>query len=291
MIILLYALVDYSTKQKFNKISSEEILGEVKITTPKIRENNEKTMFKKIIKEMNLHKVENVLLSKELNQNLNLCHALEESKKYIITGRRMGKALLNKFVLEISKYTKCSREKMNVLLLMNEYSLENIDLIELLSKNVKEFNLVSRNYTKYEKTSMKLFEHYGYMINLYNLDTIKDFRRVNLIINLDFTESEIQKIKLPKNSVIISLNNYIKTVKNGFNGIIINDIEVTSVENGNNSRYRGLALCEAKIYKPLRKLKDNERLFNSEKFVINGYIGNKGKITEEDFEKIGRNFT
>ena len=287
---MLYALVDYSTKQRFNKISSEEILGEVKIITPKIKEKNEKTLFRRIIKEMNVHKVENVLLSKELNKNLNLCHALEESKKYIITGRRMGKALLNKFVFEISKYTKYSREKMNVLLLMNEYSLENIDLIEQLSRNVKEFSVISRNYTKYEKTSLKLFEHYGYMVNLYNSDTTKDFRRTNLVINLDYTEAEIQKIKLPKNSVIISLNNFIKTVKNGFNGIIINDIEVTSLEKENDSRYRGLAMCEAQIYKPLRKLKDNERLFNSEKFIINGYIGIKGKITEEDFEKIGRNF-
>ena len=50
-------------------------------------------------------------------------------------------------------------------------------------------------------------------------------------------------------------------------------------------------MCEAQIYKPLRKLKDNERLFGSEKFIINGYIGNNGKITEEEFEKIGRNFS
>lgn len=287
---MLYALVDYSAKQKFNKISSEEILGEVKIVTPKIKEKNEKVLVRRIIKEMNMHKVENVLLSKELNQNINLCHALEESKKYIITGKRMSKALLNKFVFEISKYTKYSREKMNVLLLMNEYSLENIDLIEYLSKDVKEFNLISRNYTKYEKTSLKLFEHYGYMINLYNTDTTKDFRRTNLIINLDFTEKEIQKIKIPKNSIILSLNNFIKTVKNGFNGIIINDVEVTSLEKENDTRYRGLALCEAQIYKPLRKLKDNERLFNTEKFIINGYMGIKGKITAEEFEKIGRNF-
>ena len=288
---MLYALVEDSTKQKFNKISSEEILGEVKIITPKIKEKNEKVMFKKIIKEMNMHKVENVLLSKELNKNVNLCHTLEESKKYLITGRRMGKVLLNKFLTEISTYTKCPKNKMNVLLLMHEYSLENIDLIEYLSKDVKEFNLISKNYTKYEKTSLKLFEHYGYMLNLYNSDTTKDFRRINLIINLDFTEKEIQKIKLPKNSIIVSLNNSIKTVKNGFNGIIINDVEVTSLKKENDVRYRGLALCEAKIYKPLRKLKDNERLFNSENFIINGYVGVKGKITEEDFEKIGRNFS
>ena len=44
------------------------------------------------------------------------------------------------------------------------------------------------------------------------------------------------------------------------------------------------------MYKPLRKLKENERIFNSEKYIINGYIGLKGKITEEEFEKIGRTF-
>ena len=288
---MLYALIDYSAKQRFNQISSEEILGEVKITTPKIKEKNQKRVVKKLIRKIDSHKVENVLLSKELTTNAQLCHSLEEAKKYIVTGRRMSKALLNKFITEISKYTKYSKEKMNILLLMNEYSLENIDLIEYISKDVKEFNLISRNYTKYEKTSMKLFEQYGYMINLYGLDVTKDFRRTNLIINLDFTEKEVTKIKLPKNCIIISLNNQIQDIKSGFNGIIINDIEVTAREHESDLKYRGLALCEAQIYKPLRKLKDNERIFNLEKYIINGYIGKNGKITAEEFEKIGRNFT
>ncbi|MBQ9280247.1 MAG: hypothetical protein IJ215_04310 [Clostridia bacterium] len=55
--------------------------------------------------------------------------------------------------------------------------------------------------------------------------------------------------------------------------------------------YRGLAVCEAKVYRPLRKILDNERILNQEKYIINGYIGTKGKITEEEFEKIGKSFT
>ena len=31
-------------------------------------------------------------------------------------------------------------------------------------------------------------------------------------------------------------------------------------------------------------------LFESEKYIINGYIGKNGKITQEEFEKIGENF-
>ncbi len=288
---MLYALIDSSEKQRFNQISSEEILGEVRIMTPKIKEKPRNKLVKKIIKEINVHKVENVLLSNELVNNKILQHALEESKKYVITGRRMSKVLLNRFISEIATYTKVPKEKLNILLLMNEYSLENIDLIEYLSKGVKEFNVVSRNYTKYEKTANKLFEQYGYMINLYNIDSSKDFRRVNLVINLDFTENEFKKIKLPKNSIIISLNNLIKNQKSGFNGIIINDIEIKLRKKEDNLKYRGLALCEAQIYKPFRNLKDNERIFNLEKYIINGYIGNEGKITVEEFEKIGRNFT
>ena len=111
---MIYALIDYSAKQRFNQISSEEILGEVKITTPKIKEKNQKRVVKKLIRKIDSHKVENVLLSKELISNANLCHALEESKKYIVTGRRMGKALLNKFITEISKYTKYSKEKIEL---------------------------------------------------------------------------------------------------------------------------------------------------------------------------------
>ncbi|MBQ8299960.1 MAG: hypothetical protein IJX99_08965 [Clostridia bacterium] len=288
---MLYALIDCGTKQRFNKISSEEILGEVKITTPKIREKNENVLVRKILKKINEHNVENVILSKEMINNNNLCRRLEDSKKYIITGRRMGKVLLTKFINEISKYTRYSKEKMNILLLMNEYSLENIDLIEWISKDIKELNLISRNYTKYEKTSLKLFEQYGYLINLYNTDTEKDFRRSNLVINLDFSEEEIQKIKMPKNSILVSLNNKVSTVKHGFNGIIINDVDIMYGNCDNKFRYRDLAICEAKIYRPLRKLKENERIFNSEKYMINGYMGIKGKITVEEFEKIGRSFS
>ena len=58
-----------------------------------------------------------------------------------------------------------------------------------------------------------------------------------------------------------------------------------------NNNFRKLSLCEAKLYRPLRKIKDNERVFFMEKYIINGYIGKNGKITTEDFEKIGKSYT
>lgn len=288
---MIYALVDYSEKQRFNRISSEEILGEVKITTPKIKKKNEKLLIRKILKTIDAHSVENVILSKEISLNNNLCRCLQESKKQIITGRRLVKVLLMKFVNEISAYTKYQKERMRILLLMNEYSLENIDLIEYISKDIKELDLVSRNSTKYEKTAVRLYEQYGYYINLYDLNSKRDFKKVNLVINLDFDNEQIKKMRFSKNSIVLSLNNNLSKIENGFNGIIINDIDIIYGEPYNKIKYRDLAICEARVYKPLRKLKDNERIFNGEKYIINGYIGNSGKVTIEQFEKIGRSFS
>lgn len=287
---MLYALIDYSVKNRLGRISSEEILGEVKISTPKFKEKYNKIYAKKILKKINEHNVENIILNRELSENKGFCRLLEESKKYIITGKRISKVLLNKIVNEIAKYTRYPKEKMNILLLMNEYSLENIDLIEYLSKEIKELTVLSRNYTKYERAATKLFDNYGYLVKLYSNESINEFKRANIIINLDFKEEEFQKINFARNSIVISLNEKINKIRKGFNGIIINDIDISGMKDAP-PKYRPLAICEAKIYKPLRKIKENERFFNTEKFIINGYIGKRGKITEEEFERFGKNFS
>ncbi|MBQ6860701.1 MAG: hypothetical protein IJO08_03545 [Clostridia bacterium] len=246
-------------------------------------------MTKKVLKKLDEYKVENVVLSEELMANEEFCKELEDAKKYIVTGRRIEKVMLRNFIREIAKYTKYPLEKMSVLLVMNEYSLENVELIEQISKGVKETHIISKNYSKYEKTATRLFESYGYMINLYSPEEQIDFRRVNLVINQDFKEEELRKIDISKNAIVLSLNNRIKKIRNSFSGIIINDIDLVG-KFESSKKYRDLAVCEAKMYKPLRKLKENERIFNSEKYIVNGYIGLKGKVTEEEFEKIGRTF-
>lgn len=255
---------------------------------PKFSEKNSFVNAKRTLKKIKKYNVQNVVLNNELNKNTEFKSLLTENKKYIVTGNRIGKILLPKIIDDISKYSKCPKEKLKIILLMNEYSIENIDLIECISKDVKQLSVVSKNYTKYEKTANKLYLNYGYMVKLYNND-IREFKRDNIIINMDFTEKEIKNMILPRNGILISLNERINSLRKNFNGIIINDLDILG-EGIPNNNFRKLAVCEAKLYKPLRKIKDNERMFLNEKYVINGYIGRSGKITQEDFEKIGRNY-
>lgn len=287
---MLYALIDYSHKKSLSKIEIEEVLGEVKIILPRFKERYTKKVAKKVIKTMNHHKVDHIILSRELSQNEDFCNEMEDGKKFIITGRRMTKVMLNRMLDEIATYAKYPQERMDVLLLMNEYSLENMELIEIISKKVRQLHIISRNYTKYERCATSLFENYGFMIKLYPNDYEGEFHRVNLIINMDFKEEEVQKIAVSKNCILISLNEKIEKIKRGFQGIIVNDIDMAGFDE-RLKNFRTLAVCEAKVYKPLRKIRDNERIFNQEKYIINGYIGTKGKVTQEEFEKVGKNFT
>ena len=81
---------------------------------------------------------------------------------------------------------------------------------------------------------------------------------------------------------------YTVNMKRNFNGIIIRDIEVflgRKIE-----KFRTLELCEAYVYRSMKRIKENETRFQLSEYKINGYIGNNGKIEQEDFERLGKVF-
>ena len=49
-----------------------------------------------------------------------------------------------------------------------------------------------------------------------------------------------------------------------------------------------MALCEAKIYNYLKKINENDRVFEREGYKINSYIGENGKITMKEFQDLGK---
>ncbi len=287
---MLYATIDYLGKRTlWSRYIEEEVLGEVKISIPKIKESHQKGEAKRVLKKLNQYKVDNLVLHEEFNQLEDFKYFLTEKKKQIINGSRMSKALLPLILSEIAKLTKYPEEKMKVLLLMNEYSIENIDLIECLSQNIKQLTVVSQNYTKYQKTSHRLLEAYGYVVKLYGKE-FEEAKKENIIINLDFSEEEMKRIVFNRFGIIISFNEEVERIKRCFNGVIIRDVDIMG-EGIPKTGFHKLSICEARLYRPFRKLLENEKVFEAENYKINGFIGKNGKITEEEFEKIAKNFT
>lgn len=279
-----YAIISCKKRKIINFVEVEEICQEVSIKIPRFKENQTEKNAKKINKILRKYKVSNIIFSNELNENNELKNIMYQNNNYIITGERMYKVLLSKIVKEISEYIKVKTETLKVAILADEFSIENIDLIKTIAQRVKEVTIISKNEYKFIKTAEELMSKEGISIQLikkgkYNL------KRNHIILNLDFKEEDIKNYTIGRYSIIINLKNKMEKIIKNFEGIIINSINIYL--NGEKKNFDSLALCEAYVYNYLRKIKENELIFNRSGYKINEYIGTKGVITVEDFERIG----
>ena len=283
-----YAIVDYSNKSYLGilKVSSNTI-GEISISMPPFKNNKSKKYALKLVKLLNKNKIENVVLSEKLLSNSIFCGELIRNRKYIVTGRRLYKVLLCRMLKDIAKQMDVSIQKLKIVLLVKEYSLESMDLINNIAKNVKSLIIVTNDADRYRRLAEELFEKYGIILKVFEKEKT-NFKYAHIVINIDFLSEELNKIAVNPNSLVICGFAKKYKPKNNFNGIVIKYVDIISgreeipgVDN--------LAICEVKIYNYLRKIKENDRVFEREGYRINGYFGENGKIMSDEFLKLGKN--
>lgn len=283
-----YAIINFKEKRTFlNRISIDEVCEEIKLNVPRFKEKGSQKYGKKISKILKKYKVSNVVLNRELQKNEIFKNILNENNNYIISGKRMYRVLVPTIIKETSKIMNISIETVNVAILVDEYSIDNLDLIKYLSDMVKHVTLVTNNAYKFEKLVDELMHNSGVTVRLLNKGK-HTLKRENYIVNVDFNSEALSKINIPINSIVISIPDDKYPTKKNFNGIIINNIDIYLNQEAEN--FNTLSLCEAYIYNYMKKIKENELIFNRSKYSINAYLGNNGSIYQEDFERIGKIF-
>lgn len=281
-----YALIDFSKKGWPSTINVNHLIGETDILLPPFDLKKSKKFGKKVSKILNKQKIGTVLLNNNLTENIDFCQELLDNKKYIITGKRMYKVLMLRMLKDISIQMDIPLPKFKVVMLINEYSWDNIDLVKIISKEVKSLTVVTNDKEKYSNLVTELFEKFGIVLKVFDKSKT-NFRYNHIIINIDFNSKDMNKICVNNNSLIFCgmAQNY--KIKKSFNGIIIRKIDVISgiVEN---SQIDPLSFCEARIYNSLRKLRENDRVFEREGYRINSYIGENGRIMAKEFQNLGK---
>jgi len=280
-----YAIINLKRKRIFDKIEVSSICDELEIKVPEFKAKNGLKYAKKIAKILKKYRVNNVVLSNQLKEKIDFENAIIQNNNYIVTGKKLYKVLISIILKDISKLANFDKEKMNIALLIDEYSADNIELIKILADEVKSLTLITNNAYRFEQIVDELLKSKGIVVQLVNKGKI-NLKRRQVIINLDFSSSDIGKLNLPNEAIIITNNTEIPKIKNGFNGIIIKDIDIylgKRVED-----FRNIELCEAYIYNYMKRIKENELVFNRSTYKINGYIGNNGKIEQADFERLGK---
>ena len=282
-----YAIIECEKRNVFWPIEVDEILDEVHIKLPEFKETKSQKYGKKLNKLLNKYKVSNVVLSEKLSKNNIIKNMLYMQNNYIITGNKLYLTLINKAIIDMCEIMKVPIQTVSVAILCNEFSIENLELVKHISKNVKHVIVISENEKRFKTFSQKLMDEEGIALTILNSQN-KNISRSSFVINIDFSASQIKRLIISKEAILISIREAIKELKKSFNGIIINDIDVYLGKESYG--FRTLALCEAYIYDYRKKIKENEKTFETSEYRINGYLGNNGKITEYDFQRIAKNF-
>lgn len=278
-----YALIKCEKKKCFSFAKIDEVYDEITIDLSFFNDKNSKKIAKKICKILRKYKINNVILSSELFNNEMIKNTINTCDNNIITGDNIFKALIKKSIKDICNLTKTPMQLTKVAIFVHEFSIENLNVVKYISVDVKQLIVISDNKNRFERIAEDLLDNYGISLLIFDVD-YKNISRCDFIINLDFTEKELKGYNLSREAIIISIKENIGKLKNNFNGIIINDLDIYLEEKYNS--YRSLAVCEAIIYDFRKNPKENERRFDKANYKINKYIGTNGTITEEDFKRV-----
>lgn len=282
-----YAIINLKKKKLFDKIEVNEICDELEIKVPEFKENKQQKYAKKINKILKQHKVNSIVLSKDLKKSIDFGNLIMQNNNYIITGKKLYKVLIPTVIRDVSNLMKFDKEKLNIAILIDEYSADNVELIKIIADEVKSVSLITNNAYRFQQLVDELLKSKGIIIQLLNKGKI-NLKRKQVIVNFDFSDIDIEKLNVPNECIVITNNLSAQKMKNGFNGIIIRDLDIYL--NKSNEKFRSLELCEAYVYNYMKRIKENELLFKRSTYKINGYIGNNGKIEQEDFERLGKIF-
>lgn len=265
----------------FNIIRKIRIESDVKYIIPNIKDKNLNKKIKKNLEKEN--KNLRIVYSKEIKKYIQI-----KAKQKVLNGKQllflMIEQILN-FIINIDNEEE-KLELQDIYILQNEQNFEALKLIEYLIDKVKTINIITNKVNKYKNIEERLYEK-GYIISISN-NRKKALKRAKIILNMDFKKEDIINFNINRDAIIINYKN--EKIENlvGFEGIIINKIQIDMEDELKN------IFQDKKIFKEFSQDELYESLLGYDNFLnlinktksdsikIKSLIGNNGKISEKE---------
>ena len=112
-------------------------------------------------------------------------------------------------------------------------------------------NIVTNHIEKFRKIEKQIFEEDGIMITIGN-NKRKGLAKSEIILNIDFPTELINQYHIYEKAIILNIKYPIKIVKKRFNGINLNDYDISfkkteKFEYENDPHYKNCEIYEAQI--------------------------------------------
>lgn len=168
---------------------------------------------------ISLNKIDNILVDKNLQF---LFKDFEQNN--ILCGKYLMKSLILGIIEYICNINKINTQLENIHIFVNQYSKDNIKIIENMCKKFKTVNIITENLKYYKRLENKLFDE-GILITVSN-NKRKSAKNAKFIVNIDFEKNKIEQYNVNMSSIIINLINEKVLFEKYFRGVLINNIKI-----------------------------------------------------------------
>lgn len=218
-----------------------------------------------------------IVLEKNLHQNETYINLLYSYEYDIVDGKWLFEAILNKILDYIIELKNIKKQEIQISILVNnltDYTLENI---KILANEYKTLNIVTNHMEKFKNIEKKIFENQGLILTVTN-NKKKSLSKSKIIINIDFPSELLNRYNIFDEAIIVSLMDNVKISKKRFNGILINDYEISTDVVPTNEKYFIKEIYESEFYKHIPFNEFQEKI-KKDNVKVQAVYGINGKIS------------
>ena len=246
-------------------------IGEEKISKKKAQKLAKKT--KKTLDESISKKIVISKAMKKQEEYVNMLHTYQFD---IIEGKWLFEVLTCKVLNYVLERKKMKKQETAISILVNDLTENMLSNIRQIAKEYKRVNIVTNHIERFRKIEKQILEKDGIMITVGN-NKKKGLSKSKLILNVDFPSELVNQYNIYDNAIMINIRGNVRVTKKRFNGITINDYDVSfekveEFDYDKNTKYKACEIYEAQINKK-QPFEDIMRKINKDKVKIIKLVG------------------
>lgn len=222
---------------------------------------NEKQISSK--KARKLAKKTKKILDKTISKKIVISQKIQKQEEYInllhtysiefINSKWLFEVLSYKILEYILEKQGMKKQETNISILVNDLTENMLSTIKQIAKEYKRVNIITNHIEKFKKIEKQILEKDGIMITVGN-NKKKGISKSQVILNIDFPSELINKYNIYEEAIIVNIRGNVKISQKRFNGISINDYDITfekfdEFDYDKNTKYKASQIYEAQFDK------------------------------------------
>lgn len=246
-----------------------------------ILNTKKKNTYKNIIKKLKNEKTRTqkiqIVLEDKLKENVNYFNEFK-----ILDGKEFMNNNVNKILEKILENIPIALQ--DVFILTNKYNESSIRLIKNIGQEFKSVNVISKEIERYNMLE-DILENETIVFSIAN-NKRKSLKKAKIIVNMDFTKEQLQEYNIYRNAIIINLNKEKITNLKGFEGIIVQNVEI-ELEDTEKEIFKENNILDGfkkvELYESINPIKEMGK--------IQEIYGNNGKIDKKELINVRKILT